>query len=126
MSRGLVAYVTAVALAGTSVLAFSFRDFLGLGEVPILVWILASLLAESLWISTITGQAMESMASTVDISLLVLLGFRPSVWIVAVAFALANVFFSRRIWYKALFNAGQNVLALSAAGLVFGALGGTP
>ena len=73
-----------------------------------------SLLAESLWISTITGQAMESMASTIDLSLLVLLGFRPAVWIVAIAFALANVFFSRRVWYKAIFNAGQNVLALSS------------
>ncbi len=90
------------------------------------VWILVSLLAESLWISTITGQAMESMASTVDLSLLVLLGFRPAVWIVAIAFALANVFFSRRVWYKAIFNAGQNVLALSAAGIVYGALGGIP
>jgi signal transduction histidine kinase len=121
-----VIYVAAVVVAGALVLALSFRQFVAVGEVPILIWILASLLAESLWISTITGQAMESMASTVDISLLVLLGFRPSVWIVAVAFALANVFFSHRIWYKALFNAGQNVLALSAAGVVFGALGGVP
>jgi signal transduction histidine kinase len=94
--------------------------------VHIGIWILVSLLAESLWISTITGQAMESMASTIDLSLLVLLGFRPAVWIVAIAFALANVFFSRRVWYKAIFNAGQNVLALSAAGLVYGALGGIP
>ena len=59
---------------------------------------------------------MESMASTVDLSLLVLFGYRPAVWIAAIAFAIANVIFSRRTWYKALFNAGQNVLALSAAG----------
>jgi hypothetical protein len=32
---------------------------------------------------------------------------------VAIAFALANVFFSRRVWYKAIFNAGQNVIALA-------------
>jgi len=84
-----------------------------------------SLLAESLWLPTITGKAMESMASTVDLSLLVLLGFRPAVWIVAIAFALANVIFSRRVWYKALFNAGQNVASLSAAGIVYTILGGT-
>jgi len=69
---------------------------------------------------------MESMASTVDLSLLVLLGYRPAVWIVAIAFALANVVFSRRTWYKTLFNAGQNVLALSAAGVVYFLLGGVP
>jgi len=66
------------------------------------------------------------MASTVDLSLLVLLGYRPAVWIVAIAFSIANVIFSRRVWYKALFNAGQNVLALSAAGLVYALLGGVP
>ena len=69
---------------------------------------------------------MESMASTVDLSLLVLLGYRPAVWIVAIAFAIANVAFSRRTWYKALFNAGQNVLALSAGGIVYERLGGLP
>ncbi len=66
------------------------------------------------------------MASTVDLSLLVLLGYRPAVWIVAIAFALANVIFSRRTWYKALFNAGQNVIALSAAGIVYSLSGGVP
>ena len=66
------------------------------------------------------------MASTVDVSLLVLLGYRPAVWIVAIAFGIANVIFSRRSWYKTLFNAGQNVIALSAAGLTFALLGGVP
>ncbi|TMQ60406.1 MAG: hypothetical protein E6K76_01860 [Candidatus Eisenbacteria bacterium] len=108
------------------VLASAFPEFWSLGLIHIAAWILVSLLAESLWISTITGKAMESMASTVDLSLLVLLGFRPAVWIAAIAFLLANVFFSRRIWYKALFNAGQNVLALSAAGVVYTRLGGVP
>lgn len=69
---------------------------------------------------------MESMASTVDLSLLVLFGYRPAVWIAAIAFAIANVIFSRRTWYKALFNAGQNVVALSAAGIVYASLGGIP
>ena len=126
MSRGLVLYITMVVVAGAAILASAFSEFRGLGPIHLAAWILVSLLAESLWLSTITGKAMESMASTVDLSLLVLLGYRPAVWIVAIAFALANVIFSRRIWYKALFNAGQNVIALSAAGLVFQLLGGVP
>ncbi len=112
--------------AGAAVLAASFPEFATLGHLNIAFWIIASLLAESLWIATISGRAMESMASAVDLSLLVLFGFRPAVWIVAIAFALANVFFSRRVWYKALFNAGQNVLALSAAGLTYAWLGAAP
>ncbi|HMI31119.1 MAG TPA: ATP-binding protein [Candidatus Limnocylindrales bacterium] len=117
--------MAAVIVAGAAILASSFPEFHTIGTVHVVAWILVSLLAESLWLPTITGKAMESMASTVDLSLLVLLGFRPAVWIVAIAFALANVFFSRRIWYKALFNAGQNVAALSAAGIVYTTLGGT-
>jgi signal transduction histidine kinase len=114
-----------VIVAGAAILASSFPEFRTFGTIHVAAWILVSLLAESLWLPTITGKAMESMASTVDLSLLVLLGFRPAVWIVAIAFALANVIFSRRIWYKTLFNAGQNVAALSAAGIVYTILGGT-
>ena len=126
MSPGLIAYIAAVAVAGSAVLGFSFHSLEAVGWMQVSIWILVSLLAESLWLSTITGKAMESMASTVDLGLLVLLGFQPAVWIVAIAFALANVFFSHRVWYKAVFNAGQNVLSLAAAGLVYEALGGVP
>jgi signal transduction histidine kinase len=126
MSRKLILYIAVVTVAGAVVLALSLRALGAVGWMQVGVWVLVSLLAESLWIPTLTGKAMESMASAVDISLLVLLGFMPSVWIVAVAFALANVFFARRIWYKAVFNAGQNVLSLAAAGLAFEALGGVP
>ena len=126
MTRPLIAYITMVAAGGAAVLALSLHSLQALGWMQVAIWVLVSLLAESLWLSTITGKAMESMASTVDLSLLVLLGFKPAVWIVAAAFALANVFFSRRVWYKAVFNAGQNVLSLAAAGIVFEALGGTP
>jgi len=115
-----------VIAAGAAVLASAFPTFRTIGPIHVAAWILVSLLAESLWLSTITGKAMESMASTVDLSLLVLLGYRPAVWIVAIAFAIANVIFSRRSWYKTLFNAGQNVLALSAGGLVYQSLGGVP
>jgi signal transduction histidine kinase len=126
VNPALVTYVSVVTMAGGFVLALSFHALAAVGWMQLAAWIVVSLLAESLWLSTITGKAMESMASVVDIALLVLLGFMPSVWIVAVAFTLANLFFSRRVWYKAIFNAGQNVLALTAAGLAFTALGGTP
>ncbi len=126
MSQSLVAYVAIVTAAGGYLLSGSFDAFLALGWIPIVAWIVVSLGAESLWLQTITGKAMESMASAVDIGLLVLLGYKPAIWIVAIAFALANVFFSRRVWYKAIFNAGQNVIALSAAGVVYGLLGGRP
>ena len=126
MSRRLVVYIGAVTAVGAAVLALSFQSLEAVGWMQVGVWVLISLLAESLWIPTLTGKAMESMASAVDLSLLVLLGFQSATWIVAVAFSLANVFFSRREWYKTVFNAGQNVLSLAAAGLAFETLGGKP
>lgn len=126
MDRRLVLYITMVAIAGGIVLGLSFESLEAVGWMQVAVWVLVSLLAESLWIPTLTGKAMESMASAVDLSLLVLLGFMPAAWIVAVSFALANLFFSKRIWYKTVFNAGQNVLSLAAAGVIFQALGGKP
>ncbi|TMQ66668.1 MAG: GHKL domain-containing protein [Candidatus Eisenbacteria bacterium] len=126
MTQGLVAFIAIVGAVGGALLALSFHSFWAIGAMYLAAWILVSLLAESLWLPTVTGKAMESMASTVDISLLILLGFKPAIWIVAIAFTLANVFFSHRVWYKAVFNAGQNVITLTAAGLAFTALGGAP
>ena len=126
MSQALVAYVAIVTAVGGFILSGSVESFLALGWAPLVIWIVVSLIAESLWLQTITGKAMESMASAVDISLLVLLGYKPAVCIVAIAFALANVFFSKRVWYKAIFNAGQNVIALTMAGIAYSLLGGTP
>jgi signal transduction histidine kinase len=122
----LIAYVSVTVAGGAALLAFTFPSFAHLGFLAITAWIVVSLLAESLWIPTVSGKAMESMASTVDISLLILLGMAPAVWVAAIGFTLANVFISRRVWYKAAFNAGQNVLSIGAAGVAFGALGGRP
>jgi hypothetical protein len=126
VSPALIAYVAVIASGGAALLLASFPHFIHLGLLAIAAWIIVSLLAESLWIPTVSGKAMESMASTVDIGLLILLGFRPAVWVAAIGFTLANVFISRRVWYKAAFNAGQNVLSIGAAGVTFGALGGHP
>jgi signal transduction histidine kinase len=126
MNRWLVLFISAVTAGGVIVLATSFDGLKDVGIPHILAWIAVGLAAERLWLRTITGRAMDSMASAVDVSLLVLLGARPTVWIVAVYYTLANVLFARREWYRTLFNSGQNVLTVATAGAVYAALGGTP
>ncbi len=126
MNRWLVLYVAAVIAGGAIVLATSFDGVLDVGLPHIVAWIAVGFAAERLWLRTITGRAMDSMASAVDVSLIVLLGAGPAVWIVAVYYTLANVLFARREWYRTLFNSGQNVLTVAAAGAVYAALGGTP
>ena len=56
MTPALVGYVAAVAAAGGALLALSFGKFLELGWMHITAWIVVSLLAESLWIPTVSAQ----------------------------------------------------------------------
>ena len=126
MNRALVGYVGAVIAGGAAYLAVSFGALHGVGLPHILAWVVVGFAAERLWLRTITGRAMDSMASTVDVSLIVLLGPMAAAWIVAAYYTVANVVFARRAWYRALFNSGQNVLTVAAAGTVYGLLGGTP
>ena len=62
MSPALIAYVAVIVSGGAALLAFSLPEFLHLGLLAITAWIVVSLLAESLWIPTVSGKAMESMA----------------------------------------------------------------
>lgn len=126
MSRALVVYVSIVITGGALFLAASWPSLPAVGWPHVLAWIVVGFAAERLWLRTITGRAMDSMASTVDVSLIVLLGVAPAAWTVAVYYTLANVIFVRRAWYRTLFNSGQNVLTVAAAGTVYGALGGRP
>lgn len=126
MSRALVVYVSVIIVGGAAFLATSWHAIPGVGWPHVAAWIAVGLTAERLWLRTITGRAMDSMASTVDVSLIVLLGVAPAAWIVAVYYTLANVIFVRREWYRTLFNSGQNVLTVAAAGTVYAALGGRP
>lgn len=126
MNRALVVFVAAVIAGGAAYLALSVEALRGVGPAHILAWIAVGLGAERLWLRTITGRAMDSMASTVDVSLIVLLGPMAAVWIVAVYYTVANVAFARRAWYRTLFNSGQNVLTVAAAGTVYALLGGAP
>ena len=94
----------------------AFPEFRAVAPIHIAAWIVVSLLAESLWLSTVTGQAMESMASTVDMSLVVLLGYHPSIWIVAIALRDRQRGLLAPALVQGAFNAGQNAVALARRG----------
>lgn len=126
MSRSLVAYVAIVISGGALILAAAWSALPSVGWLHVGVWIVVGFAAERLWLRTITGRAMDSMASTVDVSLIVLLGVFPAAWIVAIYYTLANLIFVRREWYRTLFNSGQNILTVAAAGVVYATLGGRP
>jgi signal transduction histidine kinase len=92
--------------------------------LTVLFWMAAFLIAEAMSFKTPTGKGNVSMAATIHLATVPLLGFSvliPAVW---GSRLMANLVVQRQAWYKALFNAGQVSLAVILASLSYTALGG--
>jgi signal transduction histidine kinase len=118
------AYVGIVLAAGLAVLAVLSAELPRWDFAEIATWSVLSILAEMLWLSTISGQATVSMASTFNLAVLLLLGMEKAAWVVGASTLFANFAIQKREWYKALFNLAQMTLTVSFAGLLYRLLGG--
>ena len=87
-------------------------------------WVLITVVAESLWLPTITGEGTDSMASAANFATVVLWGVAPSLWIVALSTATADLVIRRRPAIRVLFNSAAMVIVMAAAGTAFTLLGG--
>src|SRR5580765_6524375 len=87
-------------------------------------WVLITIVAESLWLPTITGEGTDSMASAANFATVVLWGVAPSLWIVALSTAISDLVIRRRPAIRVLFNAAAMVIVMAAAGTAFTLLGG--
>ncbi|HVP37661.1 MAG TPA: ATP-binding protein [Candidatus Saccharimonadales bacterium] len=124
MNRSLAAYVTAVVAVAVAILAvLTFRLDWTRRDLY-LTWLLACLLAEHLWLSSITGKGSHSMVSTFNFVVIALLPAAAATWIVSLAALIASFIFQKRVWYRALFNGAQMVIVTALASLVFHGLGG--
>jgi signal transduction histidine kinase len=119
MGRGLRLYVGAVVLASGVALSFFSPPLSRLASPDMWIWLLICLGAEFLWLETISGEATDSMASTVNFAVIFLFGHSLSLWIVGLSVFLATRFIQRRNMVKSVFGFSQMVLTTLAAGLVF-------
>lgn len=125
MSKVFVAlYVGLVVLAGTASAAAAGTPDLAVGFLPLLFWLLANLLGEVFWLPAPKGRGYLSMANAANFATLLLLPAALAVLVTAVAGFLADLAFRRRVWYRALFNAGMCAVTVLAASTVFQRLGG--
>ena len=124
MSRRLVLYVGSVVAVAIVLLALFPLDW----KTPLLIhflgWVLITVVAESLWLPTITGEGTDSMASAANFATVVLWGVAPSLWIVALSTALSDLVIRRRPAIRVLFNSAAMVIVMAAAGTAFTLLGG--
>lgn len=120
----LAVYVTLVVAAGGLALWAAGAPDPTLGLLPLLFWFLANLLGEVLWLPAPKGRGYLSMANAANVATLILLPASTAVLVCAVAGAMADLVFRRRVWYKALFNFGMCASTVFVASLVFHASGG--
>jgi len=117
-------YVTLVVLAGAaSAVAAGAPDW-SVGRLPLLFWLLANLLGEVLWLPAPKGRGYLSMASAANFATILCLPLALAVPVTALAGFLADLMFRRRVWYRALFNAGMCAVTVYTASAAFRAMGG--
>ena len=126
MSRRLVLFVGSVVATAIVLLALHPLDWTHTLLVHWLAWVAINVVAESLWLPTITGEGTDSMASSANFATVVLWGLTPAIWIVTLSTAVADLALRRRPPIRILFNTAAMVLVMTAAGWTFVLLGGPP
>ena len=124
MSRRLVLYVGSVAALAIVLLALHPLDWTQTLLVHWLAWVAINVVAESLWLPTITGEGTDSMASAANFATVILWGVAPAIWVVAVSTAIADLVIRRRPPIRALFNTAAMAVVMAASGWTFVLLGG--
>lgn len=123
-SPAVLAYVVGVVSAALIAAAVSLLPGSSPNPAVILFWTAAFLVGEAMSFKTPTGNGNISMAATIHLAAVPLVGLSvliPAVWGSRLA---ANILIQRQSWYKALFNAAQVSLALILAFLTYRIIGG--
>lgn len=106
-NQRLLLYAAVVVAAGVLLLLKMGGPPHGLLTASFVVWLAISLAAEFLWLESVSGDCTDSMASTVNLSVIFLHASAPALWIIAVSVFLATRFIQKRDWVKSLFGLGQ-------------------
>ena len=123
MSPRLRIYVVFVVMAALGLMALNLPLDGGQRWLHYVLWTLACVVAELLWLPTLSGESTVSSASSANLAALILWGSGPAMLAAAVSTLIASLFFQRKPWVRSIFNAAQIVITLWVAGLVVRLLG---
>jgi signal transduction histidine kinase len=124
VSRRLAAYVAVVVIAAAALLATHVPPALETRWPDYLAWIAILVVSEVMVVSTVSGAGTVSMSSTGGLAAAMLWGLEPSMWVAAMGGLIAELFFTRKPWVRAVFNSAQIGITLWAACHVWAWLGG--
>jgi signal transduction histidine kinase len=123
LSLRLRIYVTSVVLAAVLLMALTAAPAVPERWVTYLLWTAVCVVAELLWVPTLSREATVSMASAANMATLALWGTWPAMVAVGVSTLIANWVFQHKPWVRAVFNFGQAVVTIWVAGMVMRMLG---
>jgi len=123
VSPRLRIYVASVVLAALVLLVLTAAPAVPERWVTYLVWTGVCVVAELLWVPTLSREATVSMASAANMATLALWGTWPAMIAVGVSTLIANWVFQHKPWVRAAFNFGQAVIITWAAGTTMQLLG---
>jgi len=124
MSPRLRAYVAFVLVTAAGLLALGVPNELERYWAHYVGWIVICVLAETMWLSTASGEGTVTMASTAGVAAAMLWGLEPAMWIVAASTLAADLTILKKPWIRAAFNAAQSAITIGAAVFVWSLLGG--
>lgn len=120
----LLVYVALVVGLGTAclILYSSPPELAQLISWPLLAWFAANFLSEFLWLETEDGDSTDSMASTMNLGVIMLLTATQSLWIISLSVFIATRYLQRRDWIKTAFGLGQMAITTCVAAVLFHAI----
>jgi signal transduction histidine kinase len=91
-----------------------------------LLWVFLCVVSEHFWVKTPSGDSVQSLAATAKLAAILILHPWTALLVIFTSTVAGNFLFRRSMWYRALYNGSQLMLAAGAAALVYRAAGGRP
>jgi len=114
-----------IAAASVTILYGVFR-YRAWDPNQLLLWTAVCLMGELFWVKTPSGDSVQSLAATAQLSVVLVLDPWSALIVIYVSTVAGNIIFRRPKWYRAMYNGSQLLLAGAATALVYHLLCGHP
>ena len=117
-------FLTLVTTLAAVLAVVAISQVKGLSPEHTLLWVVLCVVSEHFWVKTPSGDSVQSLAATAKLATILILDPWTAVLVVFVSTVVGNFLFRRSMWYRALYNGSQLMLAAGIAALIYHSLGG--
>ena len=110
-------FLTLVTTLAAVLAVVAISQVKGLSPEHTLLWVVLCVVSEHFWVKTPSGDSVQSLAATAKLATVLILDPWTAVLVVFTSTVIGNFLFRRSMWYRALYNGSQLMLAAGIAGL---------